>query len=153
MYYNASRETAFLEDFLWSGDELKRYLLNRNSNEKRLRINKIFIIFLFIRKFVFLHLSHHSKLRDRCLGLRCNFFCFILSFTLCCCSLCFQHIHTCISLFSCLDDLITIDGARSKEINNCLNPQCRKLWFDVVKGAPMLLMRRKPRTPNVEGNS
>ena len=43
----------FLEDFLWSVDELKLYLLNRNSNEKRLRINKIFIIFLFIRKFVF----------------------------------------------------------------------------------------------------
>ena len=53
MYYNASHEAAFLEDFLWSGGELKRYLLNRNSNEKRLRINKIFIIFLFIRKFVF----------------------------------------------------------------------------------------------------
>lgn len=53
MCYNDSRKTAFLEDFLWSGGALKRYLLNRNSNEKRLRINKIFIIFLFIRKFVF----------------------------------------------------------------------------------------------------
>ena len=53
MYYNASRETAFLEDFLWSGDELKRYLLNRNSNEKRLRINKNITEILFIRKFVF----------------------------------------------------------------------------------------------------
>lgn len=53
MYYNASPETAFLEDFLWSGGELKRYLLNHKSRRKRLRINKIFIIFLFIRKFVF----------------------------------------------------------------------------------------------------
>lgn len=43
----------FLEDFLWSVDELKRYLLNRNSNEKRLRINKNIIKILFIRKFVF----------------------------------------------------------------------------------------------------
>ena len=43
----------FLEDFLWSVDELKRYLLNRNSNEKRLRINKNIIKILFTRKFVF----------------------------------------------------------------------------------------------------
>lgn len=53
MYYNASPEAAFLEDFLWSGDELKRYLLNRKSNEKRLRINKNIVKILFIRKFVF----------------------------------------------------------------------------------------------------
>ena len=53
MCCNDSHEAAFFDDFPWSVDELKRYLLNRNSNEKRLRINKIFIIFLFIRKFVF----------------------------------------------------------------------------------------------------
>ena len=53
MYYNASPEAAFFEDFLWSGGELKRYLLNRNSNEKRLRINKNIIEILFIRNFVF----------------------------------------------------------------------------------------------------
>ena len=53
MCYNDSHEVAFFEDFLWSGDEFKRYLLNRKSKEKRLRINKISVIFLFIRKFVF----------------------------------------------------------------------------------------------------
>jgi len=53
MYNNASPEVAFLEDFLWSGGELKRYLLNRKSKEKRLRINKNIIKILFIRKFVF----------------------------------------------------------------------------------------------------
>ena len=53
MYYNASPEAAFLEDFLWSGGELKRYLLNRKSKGKRLRINKNIIEILFIRNFVF----------------------------------------------------------------------------------------------------
>ena len=53
MCYNDSHEVAFFEDFLWSGDEFKRDLLNRKSKEKRLRINKISVIFLFIRKFVF----------------------------------------------------------------------------------------------------
>ena len=53
MYYNDSHEVAFFEDFLWSGDEIKRYLLNRKSKGKRLRINKNIIEILFIRKFVF----------------------------------------------------------------------------------------------------
>lgn len=53
MYYNASHETAFLEDFLWSGGALKRYLLNRKSKGKRLRIDKNITEILFIRKFVF----------------------------------------------------------------------------------------------------
>lgn len=53
MYYNDSHEVAFFEDFLWSGDEFKRYLLNRKSKGKRLRINKNIIEILFIRKFVF----------------------------------------------------------------------------------------------------
>mgnify|MGYP000852176075 CR=1 FL=1 len=53
MYYNDSPEAAFLEDFLWSGGELKCYLLNRKSMGKRLRINKNITEILFIRKFVF----------------------------------------------------------------------------------------------------
>ena len=53
MYYNDSRKTALLEDFLWSDGELKRYLLNRKSKGKRLRINKNIIEILFIRKVVF----------------------------------------------------------------------------------------------------
>ena len=53
MYYNDSRKTALLEDFLWSDGELKRYLLNRKSKGKRLRINKNITEILFIRKFVF----------------------------------------------------------------------------------------------------
>ena len=53
MCYNASPKAAFFEDFLWTDGELKRYLLNRKSNEKRLRINKNLVEILFIRKFVF----------------------------------------------------------------------------------------------------
>ena len=53
MCYNASPKAAFFEDFLWTDGELKRYLLNRKSNEKRLRINKNITEILFIRKFVF----------------------------------------------------------------------------------------------------
>ena len=36
MYYNTSCETAFLEVFLWSDGALKRYLLNRKSNKKKI---------------------------------------------------------------------------------------------------------------------
>lgn len=53
MDYNDSHEAAFFEDSFRSGDELKRYLLNRKLQGKRLRINKNITRILFIRKFVF----------------------------------------------------------------------------------------------------